>query len=101
MYKVPLAVGGVPKLVGYFPYAGGNGSLFEGGLVAEEDFVYWLVNDYVNANSVHLLRCSIAGCDSNPTVLGNVGGNLPPICLQVTDLAVFWNIGGTIFKRAK
>jgi hypothetical protein len=101
VYKVPLAVGGVPKLVGYYPYTGGGGSLFEGGLVAEEDFVYWLVNDYSNANSVHLLRCPIAGCDSNPTVLGNVGGNASPTCLRMTNLAVFWNVGGTIFKVAK
>jgi hypothetical protein len=100
IYSVPVGAIGTPRvLVGDY---GTKVDLF-GGVVADEENVYWLAYGYEKVtgfDAVFLFKCSVNGCGQNPTVMAK-GTNYPSEVLRTDGTALYMAGPAGIFKIAK
>jgi hypothetical protein len=75
------------------------------GIAADETHVFALVNDYVTANTAHVMRCPVGGC-AQALDLANVGGYADAFGPEIDAQYVYWitiseTLGLKIFRAPK
>ena len=86
--------GQTPQVLGYD--VGSSGA--SGGIAADEAAVYWID---LGDTTVRILKCSVAGCGSSPTVLAETRVDFPDAGLTIDESAVYWATDRGLYKIRK